>query len=67
MGQLDFSKFRLQFNLRYNPSLWKEGCYSLSWSGTQAANEGERSESLNLVVFSRVPLIPLLNCWIFKS
>ena len=66
-GQQDFSKFTLQFNLRYNLSLLKEGCYSLSWSGTQAVNEGERSESLDLVVFSRVPPILLLNCWIFKS
>ena len=62
LGRQDFSKSKHHFKVCYNPSLWIEGCYSLPWSGIQAANEGGRFESSDLVAFSQVPLIPLSNC-----
>jgi hypothetical protein len=51
LGQQDFSKSKLHFEVCYNPSLLIEGCCRLPWSGTQVANEGGRFESSNLVAF----------------
>ena len=62
LGGQDFSKSKSHFNVCYNPCLWIEGCCNLSLSGTQAADEAGIFKSSNLLAFSPVPLIPLLNC-----